>query len=74
MSLLKWIPLWKRTTKDRKSMLAGYLSDEIGAVILPNAQKTNDNQPDYFLFLSTDYKRKNVEAPQNVAEQSEGSF
>lgn len=58
MDGLKLTGLWKQTDKQGNTYLAGNLNQISRVMIMPNSYKKAEKDPDYFLYLSPNQRRR----------------
>ena len=62
MDGVKLTGLWKHKTKDGQTYLSGALSNITQLVILPNAYKRSEKDPDYMVYLNEAKKKGETSA------------
>lgn len=61
MDAIRVTGLWKAKDKNGKTYLQGNLSPIVKVFVMQNGYKTEDNDPDYYLYLSPHSKQKKEE-------------
>ena len=61
MEAIRLTGLWKAKDKKGRTYLQGSISPVVKVFVMENGYKTEDKQPDYYLYLSPHSKQKDQE-------------